>query len=243
MGRHAVQVAVEKKKSQEVEQITVLTRYPELLDETNWKCGCSEPHRFSEDDKKLFSLVHVKDWSDKTLATHFKDATAVISCLGNREPTMMGVNPDSWEAFDGNQAVISAMKEYSIERAVVMTSTGVNEDWPCMEYHWTGKIMSLMFMTCARKPYKDLATMEDAYRAASDQLDFLLVRPVGIGEDELPVNTWKLQREKCKDKEMGIGMAKLDVARFMMQEALNPTKHKEAVVIGPAVGEGGATKK
>jgi len=92
--------------------------------------------------------------------------------------------------------------------------------------------MRLLFLTCARKPYKDLAAMEDAYRATD--LDYLFIRPVGIGEDVLPENKWKLQKEKYKDKEMGIDMAKLDVARFMMQEALNPTKHKDAVVIGPA---------
>ena len=240
VGRHAVQVAVEKKKQKELEQITVLTRYPELLEEKNWKCGCPEEHGFSEEDKKLFSLVHVKDWSDKILTSHFQGATAVISCVGNRQPTMMGVKPDSWEAYDGNQVVIQAMKEHSIQRAVVMTSMGINEDWPPMEYLWPGKIMALLFLTCARKAYKDLATMEDAYRATD--LDYLLVRPVGIGEDQLPTNKWKLQTEKYKDKEMGMDMAKLDVARFMMQEALNPTRHKEAVVIGPEMKEG-ETKK
>lgn len=98
--------------------------------------------------------------------------------------------------------------------------------------------MSLLFVTFVRTAYKDLARMEDAYRATdSTALDFLLVRPVGIGEDQLPVNKWKLQKEKYKDKEMGADMAKLDVARFMLQEALTPTRHREAVVIGPALQE------
>ena len=236
VGRHAVQVAVEKKKlNKEVDQITVLTRYPELLDETNWNCGCPEPHGFSDEEKKLFKLVHVKDWSDKALTSHFAGATTVISCVGNRQPTMMGVKPDSWESLDGNSLVMNAMKEHSIPRAVVISSMGINEDWPPAEYHWAGKAMSLIFLTCGRKSYKDLAAMEDAYRASD--LDYLLVRPVGIGEDQLPKNKWKLQGEKHKDKEMGVDMAKLDVARYMMQEALEPTRHKAAVVIGPAIEE------
>lgn len=236
VGRHAVQVAVQKKKeTDEVDTITVLTRYPELLGETNWNCGCPEPHGFSDEEKKMFHLVHVKDWSDSSLTSHFVGATSVISCVGNRQPTMMGVKPDSWEAFDGNKLVMKAMKEHSIPRAVVMTSMGVNEDWPPVEYHWAGKAMALIFLTCGRKCYKDLAAMEDAYRASD--LDYLLVRPVGIGEDQLPQGKWKLQKEKHKDKDMGIDMAKLDVARYMMQEALEPTRHKDAVVIGPAMEE------
>jgi len=124
VGRHAVQLAVEKKKAKELDHITVLTRYPELLAEPNWKCGCPEPHVFSEEDKKLFDLVTVKKWSDKSLTSHFQGATAVISCLGNRQATMMGVKPDSWEAYVGNSVVIQAMKDHSIQRAVVMSSMG-----------------------------------------------------------------------------------------------------------------------
>jgi len=233
VGRHAVQVAVEKMKQKEIHgSITVLTRYPKLLEETNWMCGCPTPHGFSAEEHKLFQLVHVKDWSDENLSTHFKDATAVISCLGNRQPTFMNVKQDSWEAYVGNQMVIRAMKEHSVKRAVVMSSMGIEEDWPPMEFHWAGKIMACLFLTFVRKAYKDLANMERAYRAASE-LDFLFIRPVGIGEDVVPENKWRLQKEKYKDPGyLDTNMAKLDVARFMVQEALYPTRHQDAVVIG-----------
>ncbi|CAB9504543.1 Demethylmenaquinone methyltransferase [Seminavis robusta] len=231
VGRHAVQVAVEKRLKGEVEGIIkVLTPYPELLDEPNWNCGCTEEHKFTEEEKKLFDLVHVKDWSDKSLISHFKDATAVISCVGNRQPTFMGVKPDSWCSLEGNQLVISAMKEHSIQRAVVCSSMGINEDWPPAEFHWAGKAMSLIFTVFARKAYRDLADMENAYRASD--LDYLLVRPVGIGEDFVPENEWHLQTEKHKDTDLHMEIAKLDVARYMVQEVLAPTRHKDAVVIG-----------
>lgn len=230
VGRHAVQVAVEKKQKNEIDSITVLTPYPELLDEPNWKCGCPTPHGFSEDEKKLFTLVPVKNWEDTSLMAHFKDIDTVISCVGNRQPTFMGVKPESWEAFAGNSMVIKAMKEHSVKRVVAMSSMGVEEDWPPMEWHWPGKIMSLMFLTCSRKAYKDLTNMERAYRASD--VDYLLVRPVGIGEDQLPKSQWRIQMEKHKDTSLEMDMSKLDVARYMVEEALNPTRHQDAVVIG-----------
>lgn len=241
VGRHAVQVAVEKKAKGEIQGISVLTPNPELLDEENWSRGCdAEPLKFTDEEKKLFDLVPVKDWSDASLKSHFKDATAVVSCLGNRQPTWMGVKRDSWCSFEGNNVVIEAMQEHNVQRAVVLSSMGINEDWPPAEFHWAGKAMSLIFSVFARKAYKDLANMENAYRA-SDR-DYLLVRPVGIGEEQVGVNEWHLQTEKYKDADLTVDMAKKDVARYMMQEALNPTRHKDAVVIGGVKREEEAQK-
>jgi hypothetical protein len=41
-----------------------------------------------------------------------------------------------------------------------------------------------------------------------------------------------IQKEKYKDTSLSVNMAKLDCARFMVEEALNPTRHKAAVVVG-----------
>jgi len=65
----------------------------------------------------------------------------------------------------------------------------------------------------------------------SDDVDYLLVRPVGIGEDVTPVNSWVLQKKKFEDV-LGPNMAKLDVARYMVEEAIRPTRHRDAAVIG-----------
>ena len=72
--------------------------------------------------------------------------------------------------------------------------------------------------------------IESAYRKSG--LDYLLIRPCGLSEDAVPENQWKLQTEKYKDTDIDIEVAKLDVARFMVQEALEPTRHEDAVVIG-----------
>ena len=73
--------------------------------------------------------------------------------------------------------------------------------------------------------------MEREYKASSNDIDYLFVRPVGISEDVVPENRWFLQKEKGVDP-VGFNMAKMDVARFMVEEALNPTKHRMGVVIG-----------
>ena len=93
--------------------------------------------------------------------------------------------------------------------------------------------MSIIFKLLARKMYKDLTMMEKNYRTVSDELniDFLFIRPCGIGEDVRPINAWSIQKEKFKDT-LAIEVSKLDVARYMIKEGLYPTQHKTAVVIG-----------
>ena len=109
---------------------------------------------------------------------------------------------------------------------------GVQEDWPPMEYHFAGRIMARMFNTNSKRAFQDLTQMELAYKEESNKdLDYLFVRPVGISEGVKPCGEYFLQKEKGKDA-LGIDMAKLDVARFMVKEALEPTFHRRGVVIG-----------
>jgi hypothetical protein len=97
--------------------------------------------------------------------------------------------------------------------------------------------MKCLFLTNTRKPFQDLTEMEKSYKATDPaDIDFLFVRPSGITEDAIPTGKWKLQKEKYKDT-VGINMAKMDVARYMVQEALEPTKHRTAVVIGGELGK------
>lgn len=231
VGRHAVQAALARS---DVEHVTVLTQQPELLQEANWKCGCPEPHSISEADQKHLTVVPVDSWKKDDITAHFVGATAVVSCLGNRQPLTF-----HWVSCEGNRAVIKAVKKTAnLKRVVVCTSVGIEEDWPPMEYFAPGKIiLGGIFMTLGYRMFRDLTCMERSYKAtAADEVDYLFVRPVGIGEDVLPVNKWVLQKEKYKDN-VGMNMAKLDVARYMVEEAIQPTRHREAVVIGPGPDE------
>ena len=184
---------------------------------------------FTEAEKKHIEVVSVQSWDDESLLDHFRDAGAVVSCLGNRQPFIGG-----WESAEGNIVVQRAMKEHNIGRVVAISSVGVEEDWPPLEYFFGGKILAFLFRTFGRSSFKDLTKMERAYR--SSDLDYLLVRPVGLGEEEVPLNEWFVQESKYKDR-VGLGMAKLDVARYMVEEALRPTRHKTAVTLGSRLNE------
>ena len=99
-----------------------------------------------------------------------------------------------------------------------------------MEFHFAGKVMDAMFSTICRREANDLLGSEQVYKE-SKNLDFLLVRPVGLAEDAVPSGEWFIQKEKHKDV-VGTNIAKMDCGRFVVQEALNPTLHRTAVVIG-----------
>ena len=236
VGRHAVQAALAR--PEEVEHVTVLTEHPELLDETNWKCSCPEPHHFTKQERQRLTVVPVQSWEKDPLESHFQEATAVVSCLGNRQITV-----GHWVSHQGNQAVIRAIQQQQaaqskLKRVVVCSSVGIEEDWPAMEMFLPGKIfLSIIFSTFGYRLFRDLTAMERAYKATKeDEIDYLFVRPVGIGEEVVPVGKWVLQKEKYKD-DVGFNMAKLDVARFMVEEAIKPTLHRKAVVIGPGLEE------
>jgi putative NADH-flavin reductase len=237
VGRHAILAALEQPM---VAKVTVITEYPELLDEPNWECGCETPHTNPSSTSDKVQVVSIDSWNNEqtNLAEHFQGADAVISCLGHRQPGFK--HPELIQkglvAAGGNRQVIQAMQDANMERVVVMSSVGIQEDWPPIEFHWGGKIMGWMFQTICKKSFQDLNEMEVAYKESP--LDYLFIRPAGLGEDAVPVNKWFLQKEKFKDA-VGVNMAKMDCARYMVQEALNPTRHKTAVTIGSEPGQDG----
>ena len=86
-----------------------------------------------------------------------------------------------------------------------------------------------MFLAVGYRASKDLEGAENTLMTSS--LDYLIIRPVGLGEEEKPKGEWFVQKEKHKDK-LGFNMSKLDCARFAVTEVLNPTYHRRAVVVG-----------
>jgi len=228
VGRHAVRAALDRGPDV-VEHVTVISQHMDSLlkDNDNWNCGCVNPHTFTNEEKDRMTIVSVDSFDDDVvLLSHFEGAGAVISCLGNRQ-----INLGDRVGGAGSCLVVKALNLKKIERAVVISSMGIKEDWPPIEFHWVGKIMSCIFLTCGRKDYKDLSAAEEAFRS-SNNIDYLIVRPVGLGEETTPRNEWLVQKEKYKDTSLDIGIAKLDCARFMVEEAIKPTRHKTAVVVG-----------
>ena len=93
-------------------------------------------------------------------------------------------------------------------------------------------MMGAVFMTMGRTSYQDMCDMEKSVikEAEDDALDYLFVRPVGIGPGAVPANEWVIQKEKYNEL-VGYNVAKLDVARFCVQEAIEPTYSRRGVVI------------
>lgn len=224
VGRHAVQAALERPN--DIQEIKVLSEHTETLEEDNWNCGCSTPHSFTDEERKRVAIIKIDSWEDESLLEHFEGAGAVISCLGNRQMTL-----GDRVGGEGSRMVVKAMNHHKVSRAVVMSSAGVGDDWPPVEFHWSGKVLKFIFLSCGKKDYKDLTEAEEAFQSSKD-VDYLIVRPLGLGEDAVPQKKWLVQKEKYKDKSLDINLAKLDCAHFMLEEALTPTRHKTAIVVG-----------
>lgn len=236
VGRHAVLAGLER--TDDIDHVTILTQHPDLLEESNWNCGCEEPHSFTEKDRERMTIVHIeKSWKETDLSPYLKDITTIISCVGNRQPFF-----GHYDSSECNESLIRAMEKVKNDnenkdsdfsfRVAVITTVGINEDWPALEFFTIGRIaMTLIFLVFARKMYHDLTGMENMYRSSADFVNYLLVRPVGISEDVKPIGSWVIQRQKYKHP-LGFEMAKLDVARYMLEECINPTRNRSAVVIG-----------
>ena len=56
------------------------------------------------------------------------------------------------------------------------------------------------------------------------------------GEDVVPVGKYYLQEPGNKNVVVGGNMAKMDVARFMVDQAVNPTFHRTSKTVGAEPG-------
>ena len=235
VGRHAILAGLEKKN---VEHITVITEYPDMLDDENWDCGCPDGHTNPFKDEAhaaKLTMIKIDSWKNEQpdLHDHFQGVDAVVSCLGHRQPGWK--NKDLIKrglvARDGNKQVIKAMEKANVERVITISSFGLNrgeKSWP----HVATKFMRLCFLTFMRKARKDLQAMEKLFKKST--LNYLIVMPVGIGEEVVPDGKYFVQEPG--EEAVGGSMAKMDVARYMVDEAIQPTTVRGSKVVGSAPG-------
>ena len=116
VGRHAILAALE---SPSVAQVTVITEYPDLLNEKQWECGCTPPHTnpaIDHPDKvkvvELTSAWNTAGNHVELLKQHMQGADAVISCLGHRQPGWKNkeLKERGIVSAVGNQQVIEAAR-------------------------------------------------------------------------------------------------------------------------------------
>ena len=242
-ARHAILHALDDER---VAKILVYSSERNLpsLDEANWKCGCRKDHGAEMkkspnfDQKVQLTTVDVTDAEEMTNGdkVDLSGVDAVISGLGNRQMFI-----GDRVARKGTKNIVVAMRDASVQRIVAMSSMGVNEDKPCMEWRSEGKFMAALFKTVSRREYKDIAGMEKDLMATDDSdINYLLVRPVGLGEECVPRDEYFIQKKKFEDV-LGPNMAKMDVGKFLLEEALDPTFERRAVVIGADPAEANAS--
>ena len=242
-ARHAILHALD---DQRVAKILVYSseRNMSSLDEPNWKCGCKKDHGAEmkkspcSEDKLQLITVDVADAEEMTNGgkVDLSGVDAVISGLGNRQMFI-----GDRVARKGTKNIVVAMRDANVQRIVAMSSMGVNDDKPCMEWRSEGKFMAALFKTVSRREYKDIAGMEkDLAATDASDINYLLVRPVGLGEECVPRDEYFIQKKKFED-ELGPNMAKSDVAKFLLEEALDPTFERRAIVIGADPAEANAS--
>lgn len=242
-ARHAILHALDDPR---VAKILVYSSERNLpsLDEPNWKCGCRKDHgkdfKKSPNFDQKVQLITVDVTDAEEMANGGKvdlsGVDAVISGLGNRQMFI-----GDRVARKGTKNIVVAMRDASVQRIVAMSSMGVNEDKPCMEWRSEGKFMAALFKTVSRREYKDIAGMEKDLMATDDSdINYLLVRPVGLGEECVPRDEYFIQKKKFEDV-LGPNMAKMDVGKFLLEEALDPTFERRAVVIGADPAEANAS--
>jgi len=172
-------------------------------------------------ESSILKIDVAKDSAEQDIADAIAGSDAVISCLGNRQPSM-----ERWCSM-GTQKVIAAMKAKKVERLVSLSSFGIGDDYlktSAISILWRG-----MLRTILRSCRKDLVSLEKTVRASG--LDYVLVRPVGLTPEEPPQGSCDHLLSK-EDGNLDILMSKKDAAAFMLSEALDPTIHNKEVTIG-----------
>mmetsp|Transcript_12520 Transcript_12520/g.35813 ORF Transcript_12520/g.35813 Transcript_12520/m.35813 type:complete len:220 (+) Transcript_12520:82-741(+) len=190
------------------------------------------------DEKVELIAVDVTDAEEMSNSgkVDLRGVDAVISGLGNRQMFI-----GDRVARKGTKNIVMAMRDAAVQRIVAMSSMGVNDDKPCMEWRSEGKFMAALFKTVSRREYKDIAGMEkDLAATDASDINYLLVRPVGLGEECVPRDEFFIQKKKFDDV-LGPNMAKMDVGKFLVEEALDPTFERRAVVIGADPAEANAS--
>jgi putative NADH-flavin reductase len=174
------------------------------------------------DPKKLSSMKAVRvvsadlaTVSPDALATAINGADAVISGLGPRSATDTGI------ASSGTRAIVQAMRTADVRRIVTVSaapvSTVPSPGRPKPPKHDPGDqflmryLLSPIIKAVFRKPYADLAIMEDVLRESD--LDWTVVRPPRLSDTAL---TGKYRTAIGQNLAGGMIISRADVAHLML---------------------------
>lgn len=172
-----------------------------------------------EDD--IIKIDVAKESAEAEIGDALDGVDAVISCLGNRQPQMK-----RWCSM-GTRKVVGAMKTKNIQRLVSLSSMGIGKDF--LKTTPLTILWKVMLGTVLRSARKDMYALESEVRESD--LDFALVRPVGLAPSEPPRGSCN-QLLSRDDGTLQFMLSKSDAAGFLLREALAPTLHGREVTIG-----------
>lgn len=185
--------------------------------------------------KKLSATVRVVT-ADLTAADQaalksaVEGADGVVSALGPRSISDAGV------ASQGTRAIVQAMKAADVRRIVVVSAAPIgtvpSSGRPKPPKHDPGDgffmrhLFSPLIKAVLRKPYADLALMEDILRDSG--LDWTIVRPPRLTNKPL---TGIYRTAPAQNLPGGFFIARADVAHFMLRVFKQPETIKHTIGI------------
>jgi len=154
------------------------------------------------------------------LAQEFQGCNSVLAAFANRQP----LSPRY--LGKGAEAITQAMKQSYVDRLVALSSFGIGED--LVPTSGIKKLWTCLLFTLLASARRDLYRMEGSIKNSG--LDFLLVRTVGIDPALNPKGNYRIIETRTTDK-VSVVVSKSDVALFMLEECINPQRHRVAVSI------------
>ncbi len=187
-----------------------------------------DPKKLSEEVRIVTADLAAPD--PTTLQSAVEGADAVLSGLGPRSVSEAGI------ASQGTRAIVQAMKATDVRRIVVVSAAPVStvpspgRPKPPKRDPGDGffmrNLLGTLIRTALRKPYADLALMEDILRDSG--LDWTVVRPPRL-TDKPTTGTYRTAYGQ--NLRRGLLISRADVAHLMLRVLGQPETIKQAVGI------------
>ncbi|KAG8458430.1 hypothetical protein KFE25_004308 [Diacronema lutheri] len=150
-------------------------------------------------------------------------ADAVVCAFSSRQPEL-----PRYLAV-GMRKVVAAMGEKRVQRLVALSSFGIGDDFlPISPIKVLWACLLRTFLTAAAR---DLHAFEAAVEAS--HLDYALLRPVGLTPSEAAIGRYEMRTARGQGG-IKLELAKADMARCCLDEALKPTIRRGVATVGSA---------
>ena len=170
-----------------------------------------------------------------SLGMVFDGADAVVACVGSREPLY-----PIWMAA-GVQAVVDGVRRAGVKRLVVQSSIAHADDFLPVKFQlrdlkyvaramWYERGKSIVSRDAIKEDFRRMEALVAA--TSADEIDYLLVRPVGLNPREAAGGRVAALQHNQQGK-LKLSLSKPDAGAYLLEQALRPTLHRTIVSIGP----------